>query len=564
MKNTVSNPQKSPKNAYQIRRITMKTQSWLSISLSLVLIFTLALVSVASRAARLRADFNGDTFADLAIGVPFEDISGIDEGAINVLYGSSPGGLTATGDSVWGQFADPAEDEDKFAFALAAGNFDGDDYIDLAIGVPGEDVGSIQDAGAVNIMYGAAGGISSARVEIWHQDTGSIGSLAETGDQFGSALAVGDFNGDGRDDLAVGLPYEDWIEIDAGIVQILYGSSTGITDSGNQLWRQDSGGITEPEEPNDRFGFALATGDFNGDGYVDLAIGAPEEDLEDVPANGAGVVHILHGSRDGLTADDWQLWQQLEADTNDRFGYTLTSGNFDGDQYADLAAGVPYEDVGLPEVRDAGAVDVLYGSAGGLSGTGHQILDGGGGAEEDDRFGFALSRGDFNGDGRDDLAVGIPYEDLPAGATDRLDVGAVEIFYGASAGLISRVANDFWHQDRSGMEDQYEASDLFGRSLACGDFNGDGYADLAVGIPFEDIHGVGDNEGAVHILYGSADGISAAGNWFIHQDTPAIEGIAQPGDRFGLALAAYLPAATGGQNYIYLPMVHSAWSSAVR
>ena len=105
--------------------------------------------------------------------------------------------------------------------------------------------------------------------------------------------------------------------------------------------------------------------------------------------SGAGVVHILYGSRDGLTADDWQVWQQLEADANDRFGYTLASGNFDGDNYADLAVGVPYEDVGFPEVRDAGAVDVLYGSAGGLSGTGHQILDGDGGAEQDDLFGFA-------------------------------------------------------------------------------------------------------------------------------------------------------------------------------
>jgi hypothetical protein len=481
----------------------------------------------------------GDGYADLAIGVPLEDIGGAtDAGAVNILYGSSPSGLTAAGSAIWGQFADSAEDDDKFGHSLAAGDFDGDGYMDLAIGVPGETVGSVTDAGAVNIMYGAAGGFFSARAEIWHQDTGSIHSLAETGDRFGYTLAVGDFNGDGRDDLAVGLPYEDWNETDAGIVQILYGSDTGLTDSGNQLWRQGSDGITEPEEPRDRFGFALAAGDFDRDGYADLAIGAPEEDFEEVPVNGVGVVHILHGSAAGLTSANWQAWRQIEADTNDRFGYTLTTGDFDGDGYADLAVGAPYEEVGLPEVRDAGAEDVLYGSAAGLSATGHQILDGGNGAEGDDRFGFALTGGDFNGDGHADLAVGIPYEDLPAGATDVLDAGAVEIFYGAPGGLIRRVANDFWHQDRSGMEDQPQANDLFGRALASGDFDGDGYADLAVGIPFKDIHSPGDNEGAVHILYGSADGISSAGCWFFHQDTTGIGGNAQPRDNFGKALAA--------------------------
>lgn len=499
------------------------------------------------------ADFNHDTFADLAIGVPFEGIgAAADAGAVNILYGSAPNGLSEVGDAVWGQFADPAEEDDRFAFALAAGDFDGDKYVDLAIGVPGEDVGAIEDAGAVTIMYGEAGGLTSTRAEIWHQNVGSIGSTAESNDRFGYALAVGDFNRDGRDDLAVGLPYEDWVYAEAGIVQVLYGSDTGLTDVNHQTWRQGSGGITEPEEPYDHFGFALATGDFNRDGYVDLAIGAPEEDFEEVPVNGAGVVHILYGSAAGLTSSNWQSWQQLETDINDRFGYALESGNFDGDGYIDLAIGVPYEDVGDPEIRDAGAVDILYGSAAGISAAGHQILDGGGGAEQDDRFGIALGSGDFNGDGRDDLAIGIPFEDLPAGSGDIDNAGAVDIFYGAGGGLTRRVSNDFWHQDRSGISGQYEEDDLFGRALASADFNGDGYADLAVGIPFEDIHAPGNNEGAVQILYGSAAGISAANSWLVHQDSTGIQGTAEAGDRFGLALAA-VPMKTAYE--VYLPTV---------
>ena len=381
-------------------------------------------------------------------------------GAINVLYGSEGDGLTAAGNDAWGQFADPAEDGDRFGSSLAAGDFDRDGQVDLAIGVPYEDVervgvGTIEDAGAVNIMYGSeSGGLTATGAEIWHQETGNVGSVAEDDDRFGFALAVGDFDGDGYADLAVGSPYEHWNEADSGIVQILYGTGDGLSDSGTQLWRQGSGGITEPEEANDHFGYALATGDFNHDGFDDLAIGAPDEDFEEVPVYNVGLVHILYGSSGGLTSTGWQMWQQIDPEANDHFGQVLVTGDFDGDGYDDLAVGVPDEDAGSPDRSDAGAIDILFGSEDGLTGTGHQSFDRGTGAEIGAHYGFALAAGDFNGDGRADLAVGIPYEDIPAGATDIEDAGAVEILYGSSSGLIRRVSNDFWHQDRSGMEDR--------------------------------------------------------------------------------------------------------------
>ncbi len=503
-----------------------------------------------------QASFTGDLCADLVVGVPHEDIGeASDTGAFNVLYGAYPAGLPGGGEDLWGQFANTSESGDTFGHALAAGDFDGDGYIDLAVGMPYEDIEGttvVTDAGTVEVWYGSAGGLDSSSAVLWHQDVGSIQSLCEVGDSFGYALAAGDFDRDGYTDLAVGLPYEDWNLENAGIVQILYGTSSGLSDVGNQLWRQGDGGITEPEEAGDQFGEVLTVGDFDGDGYADLAIGVPNEDFETPSSiSSPGLVHILYGSDEGLVSDDWQIWQQLDPEHFDIFGAALASGYFNDDGYADLAVGAPWEDLEDPDVNGAGSVSIIYGSPTGLVAGGSQVWDRGDGAEAGANFGFALSAGDYNGDGRDDLAVGIPYEDI----VDILDAGAVEILYGAHLGLVRRVSNDFWHQDRSGMEDGPEGGDDFGYSLASGDFDGDGYADLAIGVPYEDIPGAGNSAGAVHVLYGSAGGIAAADNRFFHQGLPDIEGQAEEMDHFGWAVVALLPP----RHRLFLPIVVRGW-----
>jgi len=540
----------------------MKKQRILIGGLALGLLLALAAgptsLSVrASDPARPRASFNTDIYADLAIGVPYEDVGAVNNaGAVNVIYGAS-GGLNAASDQIWDQdstgVVDLCETSDIFGTALAVGDFDGDGCADVAIGVPYEDVDAANNAGAVHVIYGASGGLTDVGDQLWHQNAG-LEDTAEDSDWFGLALAAGDFNGDGYDDLAVGVPGEDVGALaSAGCVNVIYGSAGGLTATGDQLWHQDSTGMSGAAEALDQFGYSLAAADFDRDGRDDLAVGVVHEGVEAVVR--AGAVNVIYGSAGGLTATgDWWFNQDTSGmldvcETDDVFGWALAVGDFDHDGYADLAVGVPGEDYGGKP--DVGAVNVVFGSSGGLTATGdqlwHQDVSGmQNGAEDGDLFGRVLTAGDFDGDGYDDLAVGIPYEDNGPTA----DTGAVHVIYGAGGGLA--VAGNWWFlQNTAGMLDSAEQYDYFGRALAAGNFNGDRYTDLAIGVPYEDVTTIGD-AGAVQVVYGSASGLTATGNQFWHQDVSGIEGACETSDLFGYALASLYRLKT---NRLYLPLI---------
>jgi hypothetical protein len=157
--------------------------------------------------------------------------------------------LSARSNQIWHQdsldILGIAEEDDEFGSILAWGDFNGDGYADLAVGIPDEAIGSVNYAGAVNVLYGSESGLSATGNQFWHQNSPDIQDTADGADHFGAALAAGDFNGDGHADLAVGVPYEAIGTVwEAGAVNILYGSdATGLIAAGNQLWHQDRPGV---------------------------------------------------------------------------------------------------------------------------------------------------------------------------------------------------------------------------------------------------------------------------------------------------------------------------------
>jgi FG-GAP repeat len=395
----------------------------------------------------------------------------------------------------------------------ALADFDGDGFDDLAVGVPGEDLGAFDDnGGAVTVLDGSASGLEPGG-EVFVQGRGGVGGTREPDDQFGAALAKGDFNGDDLVDLAVGAPGEVvGSAVNSGAVNVLYGSGGGLT--GGPV-------LTQPDaEAGDLFGTALAAGDFDGDGFADLAVGVPGENVGAV--GNAGAVTVLFGSAVGLGAAGSQRLVQDgngvagAAEVWDSFGSSVAAGPLGGDGLADLAVGVPGEDLGT--VADAGAVNVLAGSPGGLVSA---ALVTQGRPERGDGLGGAVATGDFGDAAGHELAAGAPGETVHGvpGA------GAVSVFRGPPGRLGGERLR---FQGTAGTPGSPERGDRFGSTLAPADTDGVGRWDLAVGVPGEDV-GPGEDAGAVNLLAGSGSG--PGGGRLVLQANP------EDRDGFGSAIA---------------------------
>jgi hypothetical protein len=479
-----------------------------------------------SNAATAHCDFNGDGYDDLAIGIPGEqpgadpdpcvDCDNDPLGAVSVIYGG-PNGLSAAGNQFF-------EGEGYFGQTLACGDFNGDNISDLAIASPAPPYSS---HAYVTILYGT---------KKWRLSmTGSqkFGLDPDIPMGFISALAAGDFNGDGFKDLAIGM---------GGTVVVGYGSSTGLMAEGHQVWDPSSVGDSDWDVKYSGFGNALVAADFGNDDashcYDDLAIGAPQHTPHE-----EGAVHVLYGSASGLNTTGYQFWTEASpgipgtAPQVAEFGATLAAGYFGnadstcGKKIADLVVGAPHQNIGL--AQGAGAVFAIYGTNSGLSPTNAQmwtqntsgIADT---AEGGDSFGLGLATGLKNSTGTGYLVIGVPRETIAG-----VSVGAIHIlFTDAATGLLTAAGSKFIQQDTAGVKSDNKSGGPFGYALATGDFDGHGNDDVAVGIPFKTIDGVSD-AGAVTILYNA----NTANTQFWNQNKPDMKDQADDSDDFGVALA---------------------------
>ena len=420
-------------------------------------------------------DVNGDGYNDLLVGQATYSNGQTQEGRTLLFLGNSSG-LSAT--ASWAVESDQA-------YALmgpvaSIGDINKDGFDDVVVGAPVYSTGTYGGLeGAVWLYLGSAAGLSASSA--WDAE-GSNYWL-----NFGTTIdGLGDVNGDTYPDLVVG---EDYWSADGwppfyGRVHIFYGASSGYFDVASTTIDGFMEGFAE--DPGARFGQAVAgAGDLNGDGYDDLAVGAPQ--AKDTSNITRGSVAVYYGSSSGFATNqavDWHYWGA----GNSASGWSLDgAGDTNGDGYDELLVGA-YKTSFSGELR--GSAMVFAGSETGLSYSPSwqsygEVLDA--------QHGYDVAGGcDINNDGFDDVIVSAISHD-----GDITNEGKVQLFLGTASGI---TAEAVW-ETTSGSEGA-----KLGYALTCDDFNSDGFADLVVGATLADdpITPL-DNTGAVYAYLGSAN-----------------------------------------------------------
>jgi hypothetical protein len=363
-------------------------------------------------AALASADFNGDGYADLAVGSPSESANGRDAtGVVSVLYGSARGLSSAGAGRLFGPplSGDGSTGED-FGAALAAGDLNGDGYADLAVGALGEDPRPDNidyGSGAIHLLFGGPSGLSAT-------DERTIARPNPADATFGQVLALGDIDRDGHVDLAEGAPGRGQAFEASGIpghTSYCAGGPNGPTSC--RTIGPPSPPDMDPDPRGPRRGpLSLVVADVTGDRHPDIVEGVPEDrwfgEAGPLPA---GAVVIYRGTARGPRAGEIVVTQNSagvpgRSEPGDAFGTSVRVADLDGDRHADLVVGAPGEAVG--KVRRAGRVTVIRGARAGFSRTANLELDrrarslAGSGRE----LGAALSVLDLDGDRRPELVIG--------------------------------------------------------------------------------------------------------------------------------------------------------------
>ncbi|MEU2208685.1 FG-GAP and VCBS repeat-containing protein [Streptomyces hygroscopicus] len=412
------------------------------------------------------SDIDGDGYADLGIGAPDGTVSGKSKaGYVAVTYGAAKGVDTARHSTL--TQASPGvpgtpEAGDHFGSAVVVGDVDGDGYSDLIVAANNESIGTTKQAGSVTVVFGAKGGLSSDAIA-FHAPT------ATAYKHFGDKLAVGDYNHDGRDDIAIS---------DGETVRIVSGAAN-LRDTATPK-------MTSVTPPGGGAGIThLSSGDINGDGFADLVTVAYQDDPAD-----EGTLGVLPGSSSGLKktplGEKVSLWFA---------SYRAVVGDINGDGKDDVVI-----DTGFADGPDDARLRTYPGTASGLD-TANPVTWKGTAPS-----GEAARLTDINGDGHDDLVVSDTSAEAPGGYNN---AGAITVFKGTKNWLTDEGAQTF-SLDTEGVPGDMAGNDHFGEAIAPADYNGDGKPDLAVGVPKRT-----EGAGAVALLYAGTDGLTAKGSALI-------------------------------------------------
>ncbi|MFD5476432.1 VCBS repeat-containing protein [Streptomyces hawaiiensis] len=366
------------------------------------------------------------------------------------------------------------------AAAKYADDFNGDGYRDLALGDRTATAGGKKKAGAVVIIWGTAQGLNRAQRTVVTQNSAGVEGAAETGDSFGAKVTTADMNKDGYADIVVTSPGEDTGSGNRGTFTILWGAKAGI-----------SAGSSYATPSGREVGFAqdIAVGDFDTDGRLDVAA-VDDEYVWFV--RGAFTKAGARGKATNLDPIDGE-------DINPQM---VVAGKVTKDGTADFAV------IGWDAGTNGNRVWFYRGSSTGPVRPPQKT----GLPASGELSGSAAVIADFDKNGYGDLAVGVSRSGKG---------GAVHVLKGTSTGFSGAKSLS---QDSAGVPGGRESVDYFGYDISAADSNGDGYPDLAVGIPGEVI---GDNlfrTGAVTVLRGGTSGLTGAGSRQYDYATAGVEG----------------------------------------
>ncbi|WP_043675746.1 FG-GAP-like repeat-containing protein [Streptomyces xylophagus] len=411
------------------------------------------------------------------------------------------------------------------------GDFNGDGYRDAVLPAPGATVAGKEMAGAVVVLYGSSSGLSATRRKTITQNTPGVPSSSEAWDQFGASTATADLNRDGYADLVVSAPYEDTADgKDAGLVTVLWGSRNGLTTAtdlpspvrtaseefGLDLAAVSTGGGPKEEvlvgalDASATFrGPFSRTGTYGGRGSLQGIPSVASVALGDFNGNAVPDEALTTVGMSGLSGGEVYVYPPYSSPLQQGNGLISAAGDVNGDGYADLVVGDPFE----PEVAGVdgalgGRVLVYYGSANGIAADTKPVqltqntAGVPGGSEKGDAFGGALAVADLNRDGLADIVVGAPFE----GVAGQNQAGEVTVIPGRHTGALGAGAYSF-SQFTAGVPGGNEFGDLFGTTVSVGDINNDGKPELFVSAAQENI-----GTGAVWVFPGGANGPVAKGS----------------------------------------------------